>query len=144
MMREEEIIAGIKEEIGIDLIGYEIQRKRRVFMEIRRNDNRRVTQYLKDRYDVHISTISGVDGEDDFVMVYHFDINGVNLNVKARIPKNRPRIKTISDIIPGANWAERETMEMFGLVVEDHPDPRRLLLPDDWDFSKEGHPLSKY
>jgi NADH-quinone oxidoreductase subunit C len=54
-------------------------------------------------------------------------------------------IKSVVDLWPTADWHERETAEMFGLTFLNHPDPRKLLLPEDWnvfplrkDFPLEG------
>jgi len=59
--------------------------------------------------------------------------------IRTRIPRATPSIATISKVFPGANWHERETHDMFGIVFEGHPNLAPFLLPDDADF----HPLRK-
>lgn len=61
------------------------------------------------------------------------------LRVKVRVPATDARMPTVSDIWPSANWAEREVFDMFGITFDNHPDLRRVLMPEDW----EGHPLRK-
>jgi NADH-quinone oxidoreductase subunit C len=63
----------------------------------------------------------------------------VSVVVRVRCPRDGARVPTASDIYRTAEWHERETAELFGIVFTDHPDPRRLLLPDDLD----GYPLRK-
>jgi NADH:ubiquinone oxidoreductase subunit C len=59
--------------------------------------------------------------------------------LKAQLPREDPRVPTVEGVWPVANWHEREGYDMFGVTFEGHSDPRRILLPDDW----EGHPLRK-
>lgn len=61
------------------------------------------------------------------------------LRVKARVPEDDPVIDTVEGVWKTANWLERETFDMFGIVFRNHSDLRRILMPDDW----EGHPLRK-
>jgi NADH-quinone oxidoreductase subunit C len=61
------------------------------------------------------------------------------LRIKVRLDGADAHIATVSDIWPAANWFEREVWDLFGIVFDGHPDPRRLLMPEDWD----GYPLRK-
>ena len=59
--------------------------------------------------------------------------------VRVMLPRDGGRVETVSDIYRTAEWHEREAAELFGITFDNHPDPRRLLLPDDL----EGYPLRK-
>lgn len=59
--------------------------------------------------------------------------------VRCRLERAKPEIPTICQLIPGANWHERETHDFFGIKFLGHPDLSPLLLPEDADF----HPLLK-
>jgi NADH-quinone oxidoreductase subunit C len=59
--------------------------------------------------------------------------------VKVYLSEDDPSVDTVSTIWPAANWLEREIADLMGITFNGHPDPRRLLMPDDW----QGHPLRK-
>lgn len=61
------------------------------------------------------------------------------MRVKAAVPEEDAAIDTVYPVWKTADWQERETFDMFGIVFKNHPDLRRILMPDDW----EGHPLRK-
>jgi len=61
------------------------------------------------------------------------------LRVRAFVDGDPPHIDSVHDVFPPANWDERETYDMFGIVFEGHPDLTRILMPDDW----VGHPLRR-
>ncbi len=62
-----------------------------------------------------------------------------DLRVRTFIDGDPPRIDSLHDIFPPANWEERETYDMFGVVFAGHPGLTRILMPDDW----VGHPLRR-
>ena len=62
-----------------------------------------------------------------------------NIRVRAFIDGDPPRIDSVHDIFPPANWEERETYDLFGVVFTGHPGLTRILMPDDW----VGHPLRR-
>ena len=59
--------------------------------------------------------------------------------IKAILPKANASLPTCVPVYRAAQWNERECAEMFGITFEGHPDPRNILLPDDWI----GHPMRK-
>jgi NADH-quinone oxidoreductase subunit C len=61
------------------------------------------------------------------------------LRLKMRLAGGDAHVATVTDIWPAANWLEREVWDMFGIAFDGHPDPRRLLMPEDW----QGFPLRK-
>ena len=61
------------------------------------------------------------------------------VRVRVQVPEGDCSLPTLTGVYPGAEAMERETNDMFGVVFDDHPDPTRILLPEDW----EGHPLRK-
>lgn len=61
------------------------------------------------------------------------------VEIKTRLSVENPHLPTVTDIHRGAEWAEREAREMFGIEFDGHPDPRNLLLDEDLDI----HPLLK-
>ncbi|MBM4015941.1 MAG: NADH-quinone oxidoreductase subunit C [Planctomycetes bacterium] len=61
------------------------------------------------------------------------------LAVKCRLPIDDPRVDSVADLWPAADWHERETWDLVGITFTGHPNLRRILLPEGW----EGHPLRK-
>ena len=104
-----------------------------------------VCGFLKyDRKFVRLSTVTAVDrypAEPRFEVVYHLHSIESNqrLRLKCRVRGEDPVIESVTSVWRSANWYEREVFDLFGIQFVNRPDPRRILLPDDW----EGHPLRK-
>jgi len=104
-----------------------------------------ICRFLKEELGYNFLTdLCGVDylGKSPrFMVVYHlYKISGhQRLRIKAPVEEKTPRIDTVSGVWATANWLERECWDLMGITFAGHPDPRRILLPEDW----EGHPLRK-
>jgi NADH-quinone oxidoreductase subunit C len=104
-----------------------------------------VCGFLKyDQKFVRLSTVTAVDrypAEPRFEVVYH--LHSIEpcqrLRLKCRVRGEDPVIESVTSVWRSANWYEREVFDLFGIQFVNHPDLRRILLPDDW----EGHPLRK-
>jgi len=76
-----------------------------------------------------------------FMVVYQLYNIGTHrrLRIKAAVEGDDARIDTVSCVWATANWLERECYDLMGIVFNNHPDLRRILMPADW----VGHPLRK-
>src|SRR5260370_32392267 len=83
----------------------------------------------------------GHEEEARFEVNYHLfsTINYRRVRLKVILAEDDIHVPTVSDIWRTANWHERETYDLFGVLFDGHPDLRRILLPDDW----QGHALRK-
>jgi len=88
-----------------------------------------------------IVAITGLDLLEKLGLMYHLRTHGSIVTVRTEVPKDNPRISTITDLIPGANFHEREVADLLGVVFQGHPNLARLVLPDDWP--KNLYPLRK-
>jgi NADH-quinone oxidoreductase subunit C len=91
-----------------------------------------------------LSTVTGVDrypAEPRFEVVYHLQSIATKqrVRIKARVSGANPEIESATSVYRSADWYERETFDLFGIRFLNHPELRRIMLPDDW----EGHPLRK-
>jgi NADH-quinone oxidoreductase subunit C len=89
----------------------------------------------------YLRNLSGVDQETHFEVVYHLLSmkHQVDYCVKIKANKDQPSIQSITSVWPTANWNEREVFDLLGIHFQDHPDLRRIMMPDDW----VGFPLRK-
>jgi membrane-bound hydrogenase subunit beta len=141
-MSDTEFVDRVKAALGEKALELTNPATRRFFVKVAAADLTEVVKILRDGLGfTHLSTISGVDLGETFEIVYHFAVPGAQLNVRTQIPRSEPRIESICPVIPGAVLYERELQDMFGLKVEHIPDPRPLVLPDDWPADQ--YPLRK-
>jgi len=95
----------------------------------------------------HFERLSGVTAVDwhpaepRFEVVYHLHSVARNLRMrlKCRLGGEQPEIDSVTAVWRAANWYEREVYDLFGVRFRNHPDLRRILMPDNW----VGHPLRK-
>ncbi len=90
-----------------------------------------------------LSNLTGVDrkASDEIEVVYHLlsYAHRHQLALRVATPRPDPVVPTVSHLWPIADWLERECWDLLGVRFTDHPDLRRLLMPEDW----VGHPLRK-
>lgn len=117
-------------------------------------DAPRVLRYLKEEarapyamlfdltaIDERVREHRGDQPPSTFTIVYHLVSieRAADVRLKVALDGNDPRLASVVDIWPAADWYEREAWDMFGVTFDGHPHLRRILMPPTWD----GHPLRK-
>ena len=112
---------------------------RRVYVKADRADIYSICKFLHDELNFeHCATVIGVDMKDYMQVVYHLDnytsYKGEVLEITIDVPNDDLHVQSVSSIWGGANWHERETWELFGIVFDNHPQLERLLTPESYKF----------
>ncbi len=105
-----------------------------------------VARFLRDDQScrfINITDVTAVDypgREKRFDVVYHLLSPTLNTRIRVRAEADEAtQVPSIIDVFPGADWFERETYDLYGVIFTGHPDMRRLLT----DYGFDGHPLRK-
>ncbi|MEJ5350541.1 MAG: NADH-quinone oxidoreductase subunit C [Melioribacteraceae bacterium] len=106
-----------------------------------------LAKLLKEDDDLHFETCIDVTAIDwatrknRFTVVYHVYSykNNFTLRIKANIDDDPPQIDSVTSVWKSANWYERETYDMYGIIFINHPDLRRIYMPEGFEY----HPLRK-
>ena len=155
-MKPEEIVELFKGKFNDSVINSRIETKSAglkknsynlIWLEIEPNDFKEAVKLICTIQFPHFAIISGNDIGEEIELIYHFSIyyaerfKEISINLTTRIPKKNLKIPTITDLIPGAQTAEREIKEMFGVTIEGLPNLPNIFLPQD--FQKGVYPLRR-
>ncbi|MEM3086530.1 MAG: NADH-quinone oxidoreductase subunit C [Halobacteria archaeon] len=120
-----------------------VKRARRIEVTLPKEQLLDAARWLAERTFVHCSSVVGVDRhpKPEMESVAHAWSYEKRMLVSLRVvlPRDSPRVASVTPVWPGANWHEREAWDLLGIAYEGHPGLRRILNPDDW----RGHPLRK-
>lgn len=141
---ESEIMDYLKKVLGADMVEASRQRERRILANVKLAAVRKTIEALKKKYEnMRFMTISAVDNGLDMEYLYHLHIDGIVVTIKVVKPKEDPTLESMADLIPAANFIEREISDLFGIKIINHPepDPVGLVLTKDWP--EDQRPLKR-
>jgi membrane-bound hydrogenase subunit beta len=129
------------------------KKKLNLWIVLESKDLKPAIKWLLDLEHFHLTVISGRDAGESIELLYTFlanpesDQNGFNLVLRTGLPKDKPELDSICDLIPGAEITEREKQEMLGVRFRGIPNPARFFLPDEmpencypWRKDEKGIP----
>jgi len=142
-MNKAEILKSINNKFPGKIIKIFDKSRKRIYIDIKHCDIVDFARYIFLDLGARFNTASGVDTPGGIEILYHFTIDKINLmiSLRVRLDKNDPHIDSITPVMEGAEWIEREIHELFGVEFDGHPNMKPLLLPDDWP--KDKHPLRR-
>jgi len=117
---------------------------RRIYVDVDPGDLIDFSRFLFEDLKARFIIASGVDTPRGGVeILYHFDFYQLPQVFSLRVFVKKPELEvdSISGVIKGAEWIEREINELLGVNFKNHPDLRHLILPEDWPEGK--YPLRR-
>jgi len=127
----------LRERLGASVVLAKQPHPDTVWFEIEPKAVRTAAEVLAQETTARFLVTAGIDERPlgrGFTIVHLFSLDAEHmfLALEIRLDSENTRIDSITPVIPAANWAEREFRDAIGVDPEGHPDPRRLMLPDDW------------
>ena len=146
----------VRDSVGDEAVTDTVFSRGRATLDVAPRSVHDVIAYLRDEDEEpweRLMSVHGVDylpAEPRFGV--HYELLSMartdRLNVRTRVGVDDPRVPTVVDLHPTANFQEREIYDMFGVVFDGHPDMRRILMPEDYegypqrrDFPMGGEPV---
>jgi len=139
-----DVINKIKVKFSEKILRLEEKALRRIYIDFRPDDIPAVAKFIFRELGCRFATASGIDTPQGIEILYHFseDATGKMITLCTLIPdRKKPQIQSITPVIRGAEWIEREIWELLGVNFIGHPNLKHLLLIDDWPEGK--YPLRK-
>jgi NADH-quinone oxidoreductase subunit C len=146
----------VRDKVGDEAVTGTLFHRRHATLDVAPASVRDVIAYLRDAEDEPWEWLMSLHGVDYLPeeprLGVHYELLSMErvdrLGVRTRVGIDEPRVPSIVDLHPTANFQEREVFDMFGVVFEGHPDMRRILMPEDYegypqrrDFPMGGEPV---
>lgn len=140
------LIENLKAKFPNEILSAREPVKKKVYLSIRPAALRPLTEYLIRDLKARFNTIVGVDRRPthkDFqtTHIFSLDTDKFFILLQSSLDQSQPEIDSVTSLIPGASWAEREFQDLLGIKARGTVDPRRFALPDDWPANL--HPLRR-
>ena len=133
-MTRDQVLTDLQNRFGDDILDVFQKSPKRVYMGLKPRAIAWVGEYIFRELGARFNIATGTDTPEGIEILYHFTLEDLNLmlNLRVLLDRENPVIPSLGKSIEAVNWIERELMELLGITFDGHPDPRRLLLPDNW------------
>lgn len=124
----------IKEKFPEKIKDIKIVNVKRLMIYIEANALLEIADYIFNDLYCRYIIVSAMDSKEGYEIIYHFghDESGWIINLNVIIPKEKPEIESLTPIIKGAEWIEREIFDLLGIKFLNHPNLKRFLFAESW------------
>lgn len=142
-MVKKDVFKEIKDKLSKKVLRVYEKTPRRAYIDLKPEDIPTAANFIFKDLKARFVTASGVDTPQHIEILYHFafDKLGRIISLRTRLDRKNPEIESLTSIIRGAKWIEREIHELLGVNFRNHPNLKRLLLAEDWPENK--YPLRR-
>jgi len=142
-MMNGELLKSLRERLDGLAVEVFVRNDRRIYIDIPPEHSLEANRILFQEFGARLATASGMDTPRRIEVLYHycFDSDGLVVTLRTWADKPELELDSVATIFPGANFIEREIQDLLGVHFRNHPDPRRLILADDWP--KGVYPLRR-
>ncbi len=125
------------------IIDVEVVNTKRLMIHIPKNSLLEIAEYLFRDLGYRYIIVTAMDSKEGFEIIYHFsdDSSGWIMNLNVMLQRNKPEIESLTPVVYGTEWIEREIMDLLGIKFLNHPKPERFLFAEDWPEGK--YPLRR-
>lgn len=133
-MDKQTLLENIKKQFPDDVTDTIVLKSNRVTADIKSESIIKIAEYLFNTLQLRFIIASAYHTKEGIEILYHFsdDESGNIINIHVVLPVENPEIESLANMIPGANWIEREMHEILGITFKNHPEPEKLISEGNW------------
>jgi len=134
MADREDLVNRIEKRLATICERFRRRNAKRVYVDVPPQNSLDANRILFEEFGGRLATATAKDTRDRIEVLYHycFDPVGIVVTLRTWGLKPDPVVDSVAQLFPGANFIEREMYDLLGIRFRNHPDPRRLILSDDW------------
>jgi NADH:ubiquinone oxidoreductase subunit C len=137
-MPKKDVLKEIKDKFSEKILKVYEKSARRTYIDLRPEDIPAAASFIFKDLKARFAIASGVDTPKHIEILYHFafDKLGRIISLRTHLDRKNPEIESLTSIIKGTEWIEREIHELLGVNFRNHPNLKKLLMAEDWPEDK--------
>ena len=130
----EKVQQAVRDELGAAILQMTVHSPRRIYVDVAPQNLLAAVRGIFEKLGARYAIATGLQVQGGFEVLHHFafDSDHVLVSLRTRVDGDEPELDSITPLIKGAGFIEREMHDLLGIEFRGHPDLKRLILSDDW------------